>query len=145
MVKVKDEPGMAEPSPSPSYNSPPKRKSRATYPTLSHPHTHIPPHYSTHYHYCTYFSDGSDILECADGTASPAKFYFGPGFEPQQPGGGIRRPGQSQGSQYVVFFHVNPGVTISFQMGDNVEILRGMCSLVLFANKTSPTISNRFP
>lgn len=52
-------------------------------------------------------------------------FHFGPGFEPQ-----TRHycPTHSQGpqpSEHVVFFHVNPGVSVSFQVGASREIVRG--------------------
>lgn len=55
-------------------------------------------------------------------------FHFGPGFEPQ-----TRHycPTHSQPSEHVVFFHVNPGVSVSFQVGATREIVRG--ELVIFA------------
>ncbi|CAA9999606.1 unnamed protein product [Nesidiocoris tenuis] len=46
--------------------------------------------------------------------AGAATFHFGPGFEPQ-----------TSPHQHVVYFHVNPGVTVSFQMGDTVQTLKG--------------------
>lgn len=136
MVKVKDEPAMAEPnsatSPKPSNtsnsNSTSSYSVRKTRPhTHSHHHHHPPFQHYTFYHQCSYPSESADGSS-ANGTSSPARFYFGPGFEPQQQiaGGGYGPgPSQNQGNEYVVFFHVNPGVTISFQMGDNLEILRG--------------------
>lgn len=50
----------------------------------------------------------------AAASPSPATFHFGPGFEPQ-----------TSPQQHVVYFHVNPGVTVSFQMGDNVQVIKG--------------------
>lgn len=59
---------------------------------------------------------------------APARFYFGPGFEPQR-GGFYEPPGRPQGrkrEEYVVNFHVNPGVNVNLMMRDgSVEILRG--------------------
>lgn len=52
-------------------------------------------------------------------------FHFGPGFEIQtRP----YCPTHSQGPQpheHVVFFHVNPGVSVTFQIGGNREVIRG--------------------
>ena len=48
------------------------------------------------------------------GSPAPATFHFGPGFEPQ-----------TSPHQHVVYFHVNPGVTVSFQMGDTVQVIKG--------------------
>jgi hypothetical protein len=73
-----------------------------------------------------------------------ATFHFGPGFEPQQqisqyPGGNTGAAAASSGSnsgcpsqQHVVHFHVNPGVTVSFQMGDNVQVIKGRESHYIF-------------
>lgn len=50
-------------------------------------------------------------------------FHFGPGFEHQH-----YCPTHSQGPQpheHVVFFHVNPGVSVTFQISGNREIIRG--------------------
>lgn len=50
-------------------------------------------------------------------------FHFGPGFEHQN-----YCPTHSQGPQpheYVVFFHVNAGVSVSFQIAGNREVIRG--------------------
>lgn len=50
-------------------------------------------------------------------------FHFGPGFEHQR-----YCPTHSQGPQpheYVVFFHVNAGVSITFQIAGNREVIRG--------------------
>lgn len=50
-------------------------------------------------------------------------FHFGPGFEHQH-----YCPTHSQGPQpqeHVVFFHINPGVSVTFQIGGNREIIRG--------------------
>lgn len=50
-------------------------------------------------------------------------FHFGPGFEHQH-----YCPTHSQGPQpheYIVFFHINPGVSVTFQIGGNREVIRG--------------------
>lgn len=50
-------------------------------------------------------------------------FHFGPGFEHQN-----YCPTHSQGPQpheYVVFFHVNAGVSVTFQISGNREVIRG--------------------
>lgn len=50
-------------------------------------------------------------------------FHFGPGFEKQN-----YCPTHSQGPQppeHVVFFHVSPGVSVTFQIAGNREIIRG--------------------
>ncbi|KAL1123954.1 hypothetical protein AAG570_001724 [Ranatra chinensis] len=52
------------------------------------------------------------------GGGAPATFHFGSGFEPQ-----------TSPHQHVVYFHVNPGVTVSFQMGDTVQVIKGECAL----------------
>lgn len=57
---------------------------------------------------------------------------FPPGFEPQ---GAVcnRFPGSSTSTeglqQHVVDFHVYPGVTISLQMGENVQVFKGKLNL----------------
>lgn len=61
-------------------------------------------------------------------------FHFGPGFEHQH-----YCPTHSQGPQpheYIVFFHVNAGVSVTFQIGGNREVIRGKngFSLFLFTN-----------
>uniref|UniRef100_A0A6P7GH73 Uncharacterized protein LOC114338097 n=1 Tax=Diabrotica virgifera virgifera TaxID=50390 RepID=A0A6P7GH73_DIAVI len=131
MVKVKDEPPMAEPNSAPNHrtssastNNPPStyypRKPRPH----SHHHHHPPFQHYTHFHPCSYSPENA---EASNGATSPAKFYFGPGFEPQQqmPGGGFPGPSQTQGNEYIVLFHVNPGVTINLQLGENLEVLTG--------------------
>ncbi|GAB0089402.1 GS homeobox 2-like [Sergentomyia squamirostris] len=49
-------------------------------------------------------------------------FHFGPGFEPQP-----YCPKHSQGPTpgHVVYFHVNPGVSVTFQVAGNREVVRG--------------------
>ncbi|KAG5900609.1 hypothetical protein JTB14_017461 [Gonioctena quinquepunctata] len=126
---------MAESSsaPAPQSSNTSSTASSNYYPRKSRPHPHHHHHppfqHFTHYHHCTYPAENVDGAGGTNnGATSPAKFYFGPGFEPQQqiPGGGYGPgPSQGRGNEYVVFFHVNPGVTISFQMGENLEILRG--------------------
>lgn len=52
-------------------------------------------------------------------------FHFGPGFEHQH-----YCPTHSQGPQpheHVVFFHVNIGVSVTFQIGGKRDIIRGTC------------------
>ncbi|KAI5736167.1 hypothetical protein M8J76_000614 [Diaphorina citri] len=61
-----------------------------------------------HYHW-SYPSQGAPLPP----NSSPATFHFGQGFEPQ-----------TSPQQHVVHFHVNPGVTVSFQMGDNVQVIK---------------------
>lgn len=89
-------------------------------------HIHQLHHYTYLHHHCTLPSENVET-NGSNGTGSPAKFYFGPGFEPQtQISDGNFCPGPSQNnSEYIVLFHVNPGVTIRFQIGDSMEILRG--------------------
>lgn len=56
-------------------------------------------------------------------------FHFGPGFEHQN-----YCPTHSQGPQpheYVVFFHVNAGVSVTFQIAGNREVIRGEYSTTL--------------
>lgn len=128
MVKVKEDPPMAEPKPSASSsnNSTFTRKPR-------HPnyvHYHPPLHHFPFHHYCYYSTpENSDPNRCTNGvgTSTPAKFYFGPGFEPQidpsSYGAGPSRA--NQGNEHVVLFHVNPGVVISLQVGNHMEVLTG--------------------
>lgn len=129
MVKVKEDAAMAEPKPSPADLHPHSlaHKPHRHHHHQNHPHIHAHfTHFPYYYHY-SYPTESADATR-SNGATSPAKFFFGPGFEPQtQPPNNIRAgPSQAQnGSEYVVLFHVNPGVTISFQMGDTFEILRG--------------------
>lgn len=59
-------------------------------------------------------------------------FHFGPGFEIQtRP----YCPTHSQGPQpheHVVFFHVNPGVSVTFQIAGNREVIRGEFLIIFF-------------
>ncbi|XP_073994943.1 miles to go isoform X2 [Rhodnius prolixus] len=59
-----------------------------------------------------------------------ATFHFGPGFEPQ-----------TSPHQHVVFFHVNPGVTVSFQMGDTVQTIKGPMTVPMVSTNSSPPIA----
>ncbi|XP_014253277.1 fibronectin type-III domain-containing protein 3A isoform X2 [Cimex lectularius] len=59
-----------------------------------------------------------------------ATFHFGPGFEPQ-----------TAPNQHVVYFHVNPGVTVSFQMGDNVQTIKGPMTVPMVSTNSSPPIA----
>ncbi|KRT86891.1 hypothetical protein AMK59_2989, partial [Oryctes borbonicus] len=136
MVKVKEEAAMAEPKPSAPF----VRKTR------HHSHLiHHPPFYHYPYHSCSYAategaaSDSNGTSGGASGGAggtssaspSPASFYIGPGFQPQSQMQGSygAGPSQTHGSEHIVYFHVNPGVTINFQIGDNMQVLRGESSL----------------
>ncbi|KAL3282641.1 hypothetical protein HHI36_005816 [Cryptolaemus montrouzieri] len=93
-------------------------------------HHRIYHHYTYYYHYSINQSE-SDVVPSGTGDNTAPKFYFGPGFEPQiSAADGDVAHDQANGSsakntEYVVLFHVNPGVTISFQIGDNTEVLRG--------------------
>ncbi|KAK9701242.1 hypothetical protein QE152_g30734 [Popillia japonica] len=129
MVKVKEEAAMAEPKPSVPF----VRKNR------HHGHLiHHPPFYHYPFHNCSYTategatSDSNGTSSGAGGGASssspsPASFYIGPGFQPQSQiqGSYGAGPSQTHGSEHIVYFHVNPGVTINFQIGDNMQVLRG--------------------
>ncbi|XP_075212988.1 miles to go isoform X2 [Lycorma delicatula] len=66
----------------------------------------------------------------AAASPSPATFHFGPGFEPQ-----------TSPQQHVVYFHVNPGVTVSFQMGDNVQVIKGPVTVPMVSTNSSPPIA----
>lgn len=122
---------MAEPKPAAPANFHPSHKPHRHHhhhANHAHIHTHHFPHHFPYYYHYSYPTESAEAAR-SNGATSPAKFFFGPGFEPQtqSPAGGFRAgpsPGHN-GSEYVVLFHVNPGVTISFQMGDNFEILRG--------------------
>lgn len=116
---------MAEPKPSAST-------SHNTYSRKPRNHVHYHPltHHLPFAHYCYYSTpDTSESVQCSNGVnqGAPAKFYFGPGFEPQiDPsvyGAGPSRIGQ--GNEHVVLFHVNPGVVISLQVGNHMEVLTG--------------------
>ncbi|XP_022188761.2 fibronectin type-III domain-containing protein 3A isoform X2 [Nilaparvata lugens] len=61
---------------------------------------------------------------------SPATIHFGPGFEPQ-----------TSPQQHVVYFHVNPGVTVSFQTGDNVQNIKGPVTVPMVSTNSSPPIA----
>ncbi|CAH1975593.1 unnamed protein product [Acanthoscelides obtectus] len=153
MVKVKDDLpplGMSDPLPTapasslasapptqggagPHSSAPRKQRPFGGGAANQHAHLHHHHHHGAfqhygHYHRCSFPADGGDMQN----GASPAKFYFGPGFEPQQQGSFGPGPSQNQGNEYIVFFHVNPGVTISFQMGENLEILRGELTVTTF-------------
>lgn len=55
-------------------------------------------------------------------------FHFGPGFEPQPNYCPTHSPQQGgpQQSKHIVLFHVNPGVSVAFQLAEgNREIMRG--------------------
>jgi hypothetical protein len=110
-------------------------------------HLHHSPHqYFHHYHHhWSYPASNLASSSVVGGSAASAgtsvaaaTFHFGPGFEPQQQisrytsGSNVGTAAGSSGSspgcasqQHVVHFHVNPGVTVSFQMGDNVQVIKG--------------------
>lgn len=58
-------------------------------------------------------------------------FHFGPGFEPRQIGQqhGTSNTSQTSNSEHVVFFHVSPGVSVTFQVAGNREVVRGKCKI----------------
>ncbi|KAK9869631.1 hypothetical protein WA026_003376 [Henosepilachna vigintioctopunctata] len=140
MVKVRDEPEI-EPQngsrkfpliqqPLPMNSNPLKACNNQ-----NHLHQHRIYHHYTYYHHYSINQSETDVLSSGSGDSAAPKFYFGPGFEPQASGTGgcavhdQARPGNDPKNQeYVVLFHVNPGVTISFQIGDTTEILRGFSS-----------------
>ncbi|XP_031628985.1 fibronectin type-III domain-containing protein 3A isoform X2 [Contarinia nasturtii] len=65
-------------------------------------------------------------------------FHFGPGFEHQH-----YCPTHSQGPQpheYIVFFHINPGVSVTFQIGGNREVIRGPVTVPMVSQSGSPPI-----
>ncbi|XP_026676097.1 uncharacterized protein LOC103504830 [Diaphorina citri] len=78
-----------------------------------------------HYHW-SYPSQGAPLPP----NSSPATFHFGQGFEPQ-----------TSPQQHVVHFHVNPGVTVSFQMGDNVQVIKGPVTVPMVSTNSSPPIA----
>ncbi|XP_044268751.1 fibronectin type-III domain-containing protein 3A isoform X2 [Tribolium madens] len=158
MVKVKDGP-MAEAKPATTAttttqsstinNNNTTNSNSTTYTHIrkprNHNHTHhIHPlhHYTYLHHHCTHPSDNAET-NGSNGAGSPAKFHFGPGFEPQISGGNYcPGPSQSQNnSEYVVLFHVNPGVTIRFQMGDSFEVLQGPVTVPMVSTNSSPPIA----
>ncbi|XP_066904010.1 fibronectin type-III domain-containing protein 3A [Halyomorpha halys] len=75
-----------------------------------------------HFHYHWSYPSG--------GPAAQATFHFGPGFEPQ-----------TSPHQHVVYFHVNPGVTVSFQMGDNIQTIKGPMTVPMVSTNSSPPIA----
>lgn len=57
-------------------------------------------------------------------------FHFGPGFDHPH-----YCPTHSQGPpphEHIVFFHVNPGVSVTFQISGNREVIRGKFNQALF-------------
>ena len=138
MVKVKDGP-MAEAKPATTTQSSTINNNNATNSNntthshirkpRNHNHTHhihqTLHHYTYFHHHCTHPTENAET-NGSNGAGSPAKFYFGPGFEPQISSGNYcAGPSSQNNSEYVVLFHVHPGVTIRFQIGDSLEILRG--------------------
>lgn len=88
-----------------------------------HNHSH-PPRIPHHFHHLPPFP----VPPPGGGNPWPIVepvFHFGPGFEPQtRP----YCPTHSQGqhpSEHVVLFHVNPGVSVTFQVAGNREVVRG--------------------
>ncbi|KAL9708526.1 hypothetical protein quinque_012044 [Culex quinquefasciatus] len=65
-------------------------------------------------------------------------FHFGPGFEPQtRP----YCPAHSQPSEHVVLFHVNPGVSVTFQIGNSREIIRGPVTVPMVSQNGTPPMA----
>ncbi|XP_066143269.1 fibronectin type-III domain-containing protein 3A isoform X2 [Euwallacea fornicatus] len=118
-----------------------------------------PVHYFIHHHHCP-FPPPQCAEMCSGGVANgrnggatskdssanqqPAKFYFGPGFEPQRAGfyeQGRPVPGRKR-EEYVVNFHVNPGVNVNLMMRDgSVEVLRGPVTVPMVSTNQSPPIA----
>ncbi|XP_055591779.1 fibronectin type-III domain-containing protein 3A-like isoform X1 [Uranotaenia lowii] len=64
-------------------------------------------------------------------------FHFGPGFEPQtRPYCPAHPP-----SEHVVFFHVSPGVSVTFQIGNNREIIRGPVTVPMVSQNGTPPMA----
>ncbi|KAK4880028.1 hypothetical protein RN001_008174 [Aquatica leii] len=142
MVKVKDDSAMAEPKPANAAIHHQTTSTRKPHHNHSH---HHPPYPHAHIPYYYHFSYSSENTENGtNGAATPATFYFGPGFEPQSQLRNTYGAGPSQGqngSEYIVLFHVNPGVTISFQIGDSFEVLRGPVTVPMVSTNSSPPIA----
>lgn len=136
MVKAKDELVAADIHPNVNAKPPltqphPMNHNHILKPCNNHNHLHhhkIYHHYTYYHHYSAGQSE-ADVLSGGTGESTTPKFYFGPGFEPQTSGTcsvhDQANGGENKNSEYVVFFHVNPGVTISFQIGETTEVLRG--------------------
>lgn len=56
-------------------------------------------------------------------------FQFGPGFEP--PSRPYCPTHEPQPQEHLVMFHVHPGVSVSFQIGGNQEIVRGKWRILI--------------
>jgi hypothetical protein len=154
MVKVHDEDMMAEArqatAVTPSGGASAANSRHSQYRNGKSPHSsnhlhHSPHHFHHYHHHWSYPASNlasSSVVggspSCVAGSLAAATFHFGPGFEPQQQisqypsGGSAGAAAASSGSnpdcpsqQHVVHFHVNPGVTVSFQMGDNVQVIKG--------------------
>jgi hypothetical protein len=117
------------------------RNGKSSGSSSNHPHQHFH-HYHHHWSFPASNLASSSVPggtpSSAGTNVAAATFHFGPGFEPQQQisrypsGGNAGAAAASSGSnpgcpsqQHVVHFHVNPGVTVSFQMGDNVQVIKG--------------------
>lgn len=79
----------------------------------------------THYHHFHSFPSPG-------GSGATPTIRFPPGFEPQGavcgrfPGSNVSAEGLQQ---HVVDFHVYPGVTISLQMGEHVQVFKGRINI----------------
>ncbi|XP_062549299.1 fibronectin type-III domain-containing protein 3a-like isoform X1 [Armigeres subalbatus] len=65
-------------------------------------------------------------------------FHFGPGFEPHS------RPycaAHTQPSEHVVLFHVSMGVSVTFQIGNNREIVRGPVTVPMVSQNGTPPMA----
>lgn len=64
-------------------------------------------------------------------------FHFGPGFEPQtRPYCPAHTP-----SEHVVLFHVSPGVSVTFQIGNSREIIRGPVTVPMVSQNGTPPMA----
>lgn len=143
MVKVKEEP-MAEASASTSSSNPSSSSGFGRKPRFGgagHVHYHPPVLHFPYHHYCYYSTpEGAPAPpSTTDPRNGPAKFYFGPGFEPHQMEGGVQGqpfgagPSRTQqNNEHIVLFHVNPGVVISLQIGNHRDVLTGKKFFMIF-------------
>lgn len=75
-------------------------------------------------------------------TTTEPVFHFGPGFEPRQvcPTHNPTNTSQSNSPEHVVFFHVSPGVSVTFQVAGNREVVRGPVTVPMVSQSGSPPI-----
>lgn len=65
-------------------------------------------------------------------------FHFGPGFEPHSR---PYCPAHPQPSEHVVLFHVSPGVSVTFQIGNTREIIRGPVTVPMVSQNGTPPMA----